>query len=383
MSPILELRKATKEFRGVPAIKDIDFTLERGEIHAIVGENGAGKSTLTKAFAGVHRLTSGEMLFDGKPMLLSAPSEALALGIAMVFQETMLVPSMTVAQNIYLGDEKLFNRLRGLYNQAQQFLAGMNFQVNPTALVSSLGAAHKQMVEIARAVHHKARIIIFDEPTASLTPEEKNHFFGLVRRLVKQDVAIIFISHALEEALLLADRITVLRDGELVVTAPAREFDRERLIQAMVGRSLSATLHGAGQRAPRPYGRRVLSVQNLSSGSMVRNTSFSVYAGQISGIFGLVGAGRTEMMKVVSGVIKRDLFYGGDVRLDGQQVRYRVPRQAVRDGIVYVTEDRKVEGFFETMSIAGNLQTGDEARGVNPLKIVSMNKARALAKTWI
>jgi simple sugar transport system ATP-binding protein/ribose transport system ATP-binding protein len=380
MSPILELRKATKEFRGVPAIKDIDFTLERGEIHAIVGENGAGKSTLTKALAGVHKLTSGEMLFDGKPLVLSAPSEALALGIAMVFQETMLVPSMTVAQNIYLGDEKLFNRLRGLYNQAQQFLAGMNFQVNPTALVSSLGAAHKQMVEIARAVHHKARIIIFDEPTASLTPEEKNHFFGLVRRLVKQDVSVIFISHALEEALMLADRITVLRDGELVVTGPAREFDRERLVQAMVGRSLSATLHGA---APRPYGRKVLSVQNLSSGSLVRNTSFSIYAGQIAGIFGLVGAGRTEMMKVVAGVIKRDLFYGGDVRLDGKQVRYRVPRPAVRDGIVYVTEDRKLEGFFETMSIAGNIQTGDEATGVNPLKIVSMAKARALAKSWI
>jgi ABC-type sugar transport system ATPase subunit len=297
--------------------------------------------------------------------------------------DQLLVPSMTVAQNIYLGDEKLFNRLRGLYNQAQQFLAGMNFQVNPTALVSSLGAAHKQMVEIARAVHHKARIIIFDEPTASLTPEEKNHFFGLVRRLVKQGVSVIFISHALEEALMLADRITVLRDGELVVTGPAREFDRERLVQAMVGRSLSATLHGAAQRAPRPYGRKVLSVQNLSSGSMVRNTSFSIYAGQIAGIFGLVGAGRTEMMKVVAGVIKRDLFYGGDVRLDGKQVRYRVPRPAVRDGIVYVTEDRKLEGFFETMSIAGNIQTGDEATGVNPLKIVSMAKARALAKSWI
>src|SRR5215475_5050119 len=300
MTLLLEVKRATKEFRSVPAIKDIDFTLERGEIHAIVGENGAGKSTLTKILAGVYPLTSGDILFDGQPLILKSPAEALQRGIAMVFQETNLVPSMTVAQNIYLGDEKLFNRLRGLYNQAQQFLAGMNFQVNPTALVSSLGAAHKQMVEIARAVHHKARIIIFDEPTAALTPEEKNHFFGLVRRLVKQGVGVIFISHALEEALMLADRITVLRDGERVATAPAREFDREKLIQAMVGRSLSATLHGAAQRAPRPYGRRVLSVQNLSSGSMVRNTSFSIYAGQISGIFGLVGAGRTEMMKVVA-----------------------------------------------------------------------------------
>ena len=178
--------------------------------------------------AGVHELTSGEMVLDGQPVKFSSPADALAHGIAMVFQETSLVPSMTVAQNIYLGDEKLFNRLRELYIQAQHFLPCMNFQVDPTALVSSLGAAQKQMVEIARAVHHKARIIIFDEPTASLTPEEKNHFFGLVRRLVKQDVSIIFISHALEEALLLADRITVLRDGELVVTGPAGEFDRER-----------------------------------------------------------------------------------------------------------------------------------------------------------
>jgi simple sugar transport system ATP-binding protein/ribose transport system ATP-binding protein len=383
MSPILELRKATKEFRGVPAIKNIDLTLEPGEIHAIVGENGAGKSTLTKALAGVHRLTSGEMLFDGKPMHLSAPSEALALGIAMVFQETNLVPSMTVAQNIYLGDERLFNRLRGIYNQAQQFLAGMNFQVNPTAQVSTLGAAHKQMVEIARAVHHKARVIIFDEPTASLTPEEKKHFFGLVRRLVAQGVGVIFISHALEEALALADRITVLRDGELVVTGPAKEFDRERIVQAMVGRSLSSTLHGTRRRSPRPYGRRVLSVQNLSCGSMVRNTSFSIYAGQITGVFGLVGAGRTEMMKVVAGVFKRDLFHGGAMMLEGRPVRYRVPRQAVRDGIVYVTEDRKLEGFFETMSIAENIQTGDEATGANPLKIVSVAKAAELAKSWI
>jgi len=381
--PLLELRKATKEFRGVPAIKDIDFTLMQGEIHAIVGENGAGKSTLTKAFAGVHRLTSGEMLIDGKPLVMQSPADALGAGIAMVFQETMLVPSMTVAQNIYLGEEKLYNRLRGLYIQAQQFLAGMNFAVNPTAQVSTLGAAQKQMVEIARAVHHKARVIIFDEPTAALTPEEKNHFFNLVRRLVVQGVSVIFISHALEEALLLSDRITVLRDGERVVTDATKNFDRERVVQAMVGRSLSSSLHGEAKRQPRPYGRKVLSVQNISSGAMVRNTSFSVFAGQITGLFGLVGAGRTEMMKVVAGVLKRDLFDGGEIRFLGRSVRYRIPRPAVRDGIVYVTEDRKVEGFFETMSIAGNIYTGKLATGSNPLSLVSMGEARRLAKTWI
>ena len=203
MSPILEFRQATKEFRGIPAIRNIDFALNAGEIHAIVGENGAGKSTLMKVLAGVYELTSGELIFDGKPLHLKSPAEALAHGIAMVFQETNLVPSMSVAQNIYLGEEQLFNRLRGLYIQAQRFLLSLNFYVDPMALVSTLGAGKKQMVEIARAVHHHARVLIFDEPTASLTPEEKFHFFNLVRRLQRDGMSVIFISHALEEALTL------------------------------------------------------------------------------------------------------------------------------------------------------------------------------------
>jgi ABC-type sugar transport system ATPase subunit len=383
MTLLLEVRKATKEFRGVPAIRDIDFTLERGEIHAIVGENGAGKSTLTKVLAGVYPLTSGEMFFDGQSLAPKTPAEALQRGIAMVFQETNLVPAMTVAQNIYLGDEKLFNRLRGLYIQAQRFLLSLNFYVDPMALVSSLGSGKKQMVEIARAVHHKAKLIIFDEPTATLTPEEKFHFFNLVRRLRETGVSVIFISHALEEALALSDRITVLRDGELVITDRTSNFDRDRVIQAMVGRSLSGELYGkAGNRAARPYGTKMLSVQNLSMGSIVRNTSFTVFAGQVTGLFGLVGAGRTETMKIVGGVLKRDFFHGGSIQFQERPVRYRTPRPAVRDGIVYVTEDRKVEGFFETMSIAENIHLGRLATGVNPFSVISMSEARRLAKEW-
>jgi ABC-type sugar transport system ATPase subunit len=383
MSALLELKNATKEFRGVAAFKNIDFELRPGELHAIVGENGAGKSTLTKVLAGVYQLTAGTMLFDGQPLVLKSPLEARHRGIAMVFQETNLVPSMTVAQNIYLGEEQMFNRLRGLYIQAQRFLLSLNFYVDPMALVSSLGAAKKQMVEIARAVHHKARLIIFDEPTASLTPEEKFHFFNLVRRLKQDGVTIIFISHALEEALALSDRITILRDGERVVTDDTANFDRERVVQAMVGRSLSSELYGkAGQRRARPYGEKVLSIQNLSMGSIVRNTSFSIYSGQVTGLFGLVGAGRTETMKIVSGVVKRDFFHGGAVSLNGKPVRYRTPRPAVRDGIVYVTEDRKIEGFFETMSIAENIQIGEIAVGTNPLSVVSFARARTLAAEW-
>lgn len=383
MTAILELRQATKAFAGNAAFKTVDFALEEGEIHALLGENGAGKSSLTKVLAGLYRLTSGEMVQDGRLTSFASPAHALRQGVAMVFQETNLVPSMTVAQNIYLGDEKFFNRLRGVYIEAQQFLQGLNFHVDPTVLVSTLGAAKKQMVEIARAVHHKARVIIFDEPTATLTPEEKFHFFTLVRRLKREGTSIIFITHALEEALDLSDRITILRDGEHVVTGPASAFDRDRIIQAMVGRSLSSELYGGTGRRVRQPGARVLSVENVSMGNAVRNTSFSAFAGQITGVFGLVGAGRTETMKIVAGVLKRDIFQGGEILLNGKPVRYRVPEQAVADGIAYITEDRKLDGIFETMSIAQNIYVGHLAKGRNLLAPTTIGTALGRAAEWI
>jgi ABC-type sugar transport system ATPase subunit len=380
---ILELRDATKKYAGVPAVDGVSFELRRGEIHALLGENGAGKSTLTKIMAGVVPLTSGQMLVEGKPVVLETPLQALGQGIAMVFQETSLVPTMTVAQNLYLGQEKFFNRLRGIYIAAQQFLQSLNFDVDPTANVAQLGAAKKQMVEIARAVLHKARIIIFDEPTASLTPEEKKYFFDLIFNLKARGVSIIFISHALEEALLLADRITVLRDSKHVVTDDKVHFDRARVIQAMVGRDLSQTLYGQTKTAVRPAGECLLSVRNLRMASMVKNNSLSVFAGQVTGVFGLVGAGRTETFKVVAGLIKRDFFHGGEIYLKGKPVRYKVARSAVRDGIAYVTEDRKVEGFFETMSIARNIYMGLLGKLGGALGLVSESQARDAGERWI
>jgi simple sugar transport system ATP-binding protein len=384
MTPIVEVRKATKEYRGVAAVKDVSFTLERGEVHALLGENGAGKSTLTKMIAGVVQPTAGEILIDGAKAEFRSPSEALKRGIAMVYQETSLVPSLTVAQNIYLTDEKRFHRLRGIYIAGQQFLQSLNFPVDPTATVASLGAGQKQMVEIARAVHHNAQVIVFDEPTSTLTPEEKHQFFSLVKRLKQRGVSIIFISHALEEALAIADRITVMRDGQHVVTDVTAAFDREKIVRAMVGRSLSGELYGSHKdRKMRPPGEKVLSVQNLSMGNVVRNTSFSIFAGQLTCVFGLIGSGRTEAAKVVAGVLKRDLFHGGQVRLNGRPVRYRVPRPAVRDGIIYVTEDRKVEGFFETMSIAENIYLAAMAGGQAKSATVSMSEMRTMAKDWV
>ena len=218
MEPIIRVEGLSKNYRGVPALKDVDFELRQGEIHALLGENGAGKSTLTKIIAGVVEPSSGAMFYKGSEKHFSSPHAALQAGIAMVFQETSLVPSMTVAHNLYLGTAPFFSRLRGTYIAAQQFLQSLNFPVDPNATVSTLGAAKRQMVEIARAVHHNAEVIVFDEPTASLTPEEKRHFFALLRRLQASGVSIVFISHAIEEALQIADRITVMRDGEIVAT---------------------------------------------------------------------------------------------------------------------------------------------------------------------
>ncbi|BCG72405.1 ABC transporter ATP-binding protein [Mesorhizobium sp. 113-1-2] len=383
MEPIVRLENVTKNYRGVPAVKNVSFDLRKGEIHALLGENGAGKSTLTKIIAGVVDATSGKMFHKGREIAYASPHAALEAGIAMVFQETSLVPSMTVAQNLYLGTEKFLNRLRGTYISAQQFLQSLNFPVDPNAMVATLGAAKRQMVEIARAVHHNAEIIIFDEPTATLTPEEKRHFFALIRRLKAGGVSIVFISHALEEALAIADRITILRDGELVITDDTSAFDRDKIVAAMVGRTLSGQIYRQRDEARlRKAGKKVLSVQDISMSNVVRNNSFSIFEGQITGVFGLIGSGRTETFKIVSGIYKRDFLRGGAIELDDRPVRYLVPSEAVADGIVYVTEDRKSEGIFETMGIAENLFGGLLAAGREKAWVINAQEMRTLSAEW-
>lgn len=379
---LLTMTNVTKSYHGAIAVNGVNFTLREGEVHALLGENGAGKSTLTKMMCGVTEPTSGQITLRGQPYAPATPADARHHGVVMVFQETSLVNSMTVAQNLYLGDEDVFNPLRPLYISAQVFLSSLNFEVDPWAQAGTLGAAKKQMVEIARAVHHDARIIIFDEPTTALTPEEKEHFFALVQRLKRKGVSIIFISHALEEALEIADRITILRDGQHVITDDASAFDRTSIVRHMVGRELSQQIYGGHQRPERARGKTMLSVENLSMGKAVRNNSFSVYGGQITGLFGLIGSGRTETAKIIAGVLKRNYFYGGTVRLEGQPVRYRVPRQAMMDGVIYVTEDRKLEGFFENMSIRENLEIGQLAARKHGGTVLRMAEARDLYETW-
>jgi len=379
---VLRIVKGSKVYGGVHAIEDVDFDLYPGEVHGLVGENGAGKSTLCKAIAGAIRLTSGEYFVDGKPVDFEQPRDALGAGICMVYQETSLVPTMTAAQNIELGNEKLLTRFRTLNIQAQQLLQSLNFHVDPATPVGLLGTAKKQMVEIARAIYNKARIIIFDEPTASLTPEEIVHFFHLVRDLRARGVSIIYISHALEESLQIADRITVLRDGRLVITAPAKQLTRDALVQHMVGREVAQSVYGGKKQAGHRR-EKVLTVENVTMGMVVKNMSFSVYAGEVVGIAGLIGSGRTEIAKVIYGALKRNLVNGGTIRLRGKPIRYRVPRQAINDGIAYITEDRKANGFFETMVVDDNIYVGNLATRRGWSFLLSRTRRGKLANYWV
>jgi ABC-type sugar transport system ATPase subunit len=381
--PILAVEGAGKSYDGSWAIKDVDFAVHPGEIHALVGENGAGKSTLSKAIAGSIPLTAGRIFVDGRPQQFKAPFDALRQGIAIVYQETSLVPTLTVAQNVQLGMEKSLFTKRAAMIAAVQVFQSIGFQLDPLARVGSLSAAQKQMVEIARALAWQSRVIIFDEPTTTLTSEEKLHLFSLFAQLKRKGVAIIFISHALEEVLQHSDTVTVLRDGLRVHRAPASTLSRADLVQHMVGRTVDLDTT-PGTRASRTAPReKVLSVENVTMGEVVKGMSFSLYAGEVTVLAGLVGAGRTEVAKIIAGALKRRFLRGGRIYLRGKSIRYRSPLQAIRDGIVYVTEDRRSEGFFETMSIERNLYLGWlTVRGWATF-LLSRRQSAQLAEDWI
>ncbi len=380
---LLEAKQITKYYGGTPAIDSVDFELQEGEIHALVGENGAGKSTLCKVIAGVVLMDNGKMSLDGAPLNPENPRDSFEKGISMVFQETSLVPQLTVAQNLVLGKEKAFNSVRSLRNEARQLLQSLNFNIDPATTASALNTAQRQMVEIARAVNNKSRIIILDEPSAALSPEETGHLFYLMNELRSDGVSMIFISHALEEALTYTDRITVLRNGKKITTGKASTFDRNSLIHHMIGKKLEGHVSGKLKTAAKTGARKpILKVENVRMGNMVNNMSFSVYPGEVTGIAGLIGSGRSEVAKVVIGQIKRN-FGGGRIYLDGKEVRYRIPAHAIRDGIAYVTEDRKMDGIFEAMSVTENISFGWLAKWAISRWLLNKETVKNQATEWL
>jgi rhamnose transport system ATP-binding protein len=367
----------TKTFGGVTALRDVSFDLRAGEVHALVGENGAGKSTLIKVLTGAHAPTSGSVRLDGQLLEANSPARARALGIAAIYQQPALLPDLTVAENIAFGLEPAGAFRRVAWGErrerARRLLERVGARIDPEAPVSSLGMAQQQLVEIARAAGASARVVIMDEPTASLAEQEVRNLHAVMRDLRGQGAGIIYISHRLEELFGLADRVTALRDGTRVATRPMSEVDRDELIRMMVGRDLAAVF----PKRTVPLGDVALAVTGLGSQSVgVRDVTFEVRAGEIFGLAGLVGAGRTELARVLFGLAPRS---AGEVRLGGAPVRLHSPAQALRHGLAYVPEDRRRHGVILDMDVAANVGLAS-LRGLRLDRVRERETARQMAE---
>jgi ribose transport system ATP-binding protein len=350
VSSLLEMRGITKRFPGVVALDGVDFELEKGEVHVLLGENGAGKSTLIKMLSGAYQPDEGEILLNGEPVSISSATDAQERGISTIYQEFNLVPQLTVAENIFLGRQpRRFGVVdrRKMQEEARKLLERMKVLVDPSALISNLGVAQKQMVEIAKALSLNARILIMDEPTASLSGQEVERLFEIVRGLKEEEVGVIFISHHLEEVAEIGDRVTVLRDGKMVDRVPASTDHRE-FVRMMVGRSIEDQF----PRRQSEVGEVLLEVKNLSREGILEDVSFEVRAGEVVGMAGIVGAGRTELARAIFGA---DPIDSGEVWMRGERMRLGEPREAKDRSIGFVTEDRQGQGVVPPLSVAENL----------------------------
>lgn len=379
-SPLLILRGAAKSFGGVRALRGVDFELQAGEVHALLGENGAGKSTLIKIITGAHRPDAGEIIIGGRSLDGLTPSLAQELGIACIYQQPALFPDLTVEENIGLRLEPggLWRRIdwRSRRTRATELLRRVGASIAPEAEVLTLSMPEQQLVEIACAVGAGARIVVMDEPTASLTHREQQQLFAVVRELRTAGVGVIYISHRLEEIFALADRVTVLRDGSSVGTHPVSAMNEATLIKLMVGREV-AQLYPPAESSP---GETVLKLRDVGcSASGVRNVSFEVRAGEIFGLAGLVGAGRTELARVIFGQTPAN---AGEIILNGQTVTIRSPGDAIARGIAYVPEDRRKHGVILEMPIEQNMTMAIHRR-VFPATWLRFGRERNLALEFI
>ena len=349
-TPLLRMRGISKAFPGVQALSKVDLTLFAGEVLALLGENGAGKSTLIKILGGAHQQDEGTIEIDGNSVRLNNPLKAQSAGIGIIYQEFNLVPGLTARENIFLGQEPsrvCFIPRAQEEEKSRELFARIGVEISPNTLCRDLTVAQQQIVEIAKALAQDARIIVMDEPTAALTPREVECLLTVVRELRSQGIGIIYISHRLDEIDAIANRVTVLRDGAHVATRAKEDLERHEMIELMVGRSLDKEFP-FHQCQP---GDVRLAVKNLSRGTKVRNVSFELRAGEIVGLTGLVGAGRTETARLIFGADKKD---SGTVELDGKPISATSPRDAIRCGICLLTEDRKSQGLVLGLAVQEN-----------------------------
>ena len=350
------MRGIAKSYPGVRALDGVDFDVRSGEVHVLVGENGAGKSTLMKILAGAVAPDAGEIDVEGKRVVIASPRDAEKLRIAIIYQEFNLVPGLDVAANVLLGHEPVRAGVLdypALYARAGAVFERLAVSVPLRSEVRLLSVAQQQMVEIAKALSVDARVIVMDEPSASLTPDEVAKLFDVIRTLTRAGVAVVYISHRMEEIFTIADRITVLRDGKLVETGDAKSYDVATVIRLMVGRPLDAHYPPPAQyKAPDAVSRPRLSVRDLSLRGRIDNVSFEVAPGEIFGLAGLVGSGRTSLLRAICGA---DIPTAGSVALDGSVLTIRGPHDAIAAGLALVTEDRKAQGLVLGMTIRENV----------------------------
>jgi ribose transport system ATP-binding protein len=363
--PLLEMRGISKTFPGVRALDKVRLSVWPGEVHSLMGENGAGKSTLMKILSGAYQADpGGEILIDGKTVVIDGPLAARELGVAVIYQELSLAPNLSVAENIHAGRElRKGGRRFGMVDRSamesgcEDVLKRLGATFGPTTLVGSLSIAERQLVEIARAVHSDARIIVMDEPTTPLSSRETERLFKLIRQLREEGLAIIYISHRMAEIYELSDRVSVLRDGTYVGTLMRDDLSAESLVSMMVGRDISGFYKK--QHAPYDPGKVVLTVRDVADENRVRGCSLDLHAGEVLGIAGLVGAGRTELARLIFGAEQRAR---GEIAIDGRTLHVHGPRDAIDAGLVYLTEDRKHQGLFLDMSVRDNINVAVAGR---------------------
>jgi ribose transport system ATP-binding protein len=382
-SPFLvQMTGIDKSFPGVHALDDCLFELRPGEVHALVGENGAGKSTLMKVLAGVYHKDAGRILYKGREVEIPNPRAALDLGISMIHQELNLMPHLTVAQNIYIGREprrglRFWLDEAQLNRQAEQLFESMHLHLDPTVKVANLTVAKQQMVEIAKAFSHNAEVLIMDEPTAALTESEIEELFRIIRQFRERGVGIVYISHRLEELPIIADRITVMRDGRYINTGLMAQTSRDQIISMMVGR----TIYEATPEIPDLPSREVaLEARHLNRGNAIKDVSFTLNRGEILGFAGLIGAGRTEVARAIFGA---DPLDSGEVLVKGEPVKIHHPRDAVNHGVGYLSEDRKRYGLALKMDVESNVVLAAFDKFVGALGWVRAGRTHEMAQQYV
>lgn len=352
---LFEVKHVYKSFSGISVLKDLTFSLKKGEIHALMGENGAGKSTIIKIITGVYTKDKGNFFYKGKEVSINNKKDSERLGISTIFQELSLIPSLTVAENIYLGKETINAgraiRKKERIQKTEELIKRYHFPISANEKIENLSIAQKQLVEILKALSADAEILIMDEPTASLTTTESNHLFKIIKELSKKGVTILYISHRMEEVYALSDSITVLRDGKKMGTYQRSEITPEEIIRLMIGKEIKerkSYANSINNEGKTP----LVNVKNLKIPGMIEDISFQIYPGEILGLSGLIGSGRTEIIRAIFGT---DRTASGDVEIKGKKLSLRSVKEAVKNGIGYVPEDRALEGYVPLCSIKQNV----------------------------